>query len=411
MAAYVKPGEIASLTGLRGLACLLVVVAHYAGWSRVTPDNVPLPDWMGTWLSTAQIGMNLFFTLSGFVIALSYSHWDWRHRPIFSLVRLFFYRFARLYPAFFVFVLLIVLQKPILQDFSDQRAQDYLIPHVLLWQSWWPFKFEGIQPAAGFFHVSWSLSSECALYFMFGLGAIAAAALPRWRHKPLILGAAFFMSVPLLLYAAWLRRSDLTPLGWTDQEWMDWLLRISPYGLVALQFGTGVVAFRISSALSKKGAKTASDVGAAALVAGYFLVVAANRHSVPALPGSIMVTLATALLMIGAQSDSIANRLLSGRSIVYVGTISYSLYLFHFLGPALLFHGQYPTFTLVASAYHAANFAFAFAFAVMIATGIYTVVEVPGRRAIRAAADRIIGIAPTTISPPIGVGQSVRVKI
>jgi len=46
------------------------------------------------------IGMAIFFPLSGYVIALSYSHWDWRTRPGFNLMRLFFYRFARLYLAF-----------------------------------------------------------------------------------------------------------------------------------------------------------------------------------------------------------------------------------------------------------------------------------------------------------------------
>jgi hypothetical protein len=45
--------------------------------------------------------MAIFFTLSGYVIALSYSDWDWRECPAFNLIRLFFYRFARLYPAFF----------------------------------------------------------------------------------------------------------------------------------------------------------------------------------------------------------------------------------------------------------------------------------------------------------------------
>lgn len=48
------------------------------------------------WAGAADIGMAIFFTLSGYVIALSYSHWDWRERPAFNLIRLFFYRFARL---------------------------------------------------------------------------------------------------------------------------------------------------------------------------------------------------------------------------------------------------------------------------------------------------------------------------
>ena len=100
MAADRKPGEIPSLTGLRGVAALLVIIAHYWTWARVTPVAA-LPASIEPWTRTSDIGMAIFFTLSGYVIALSYSHWDWRGRPAFNLVRLFFYRFARLYPAFF----------------------------------------------------------------------------------------------------------------------------------------------------------------------------------------------------------------------------------------------------------------------------------------------------------------------
>ena len=83
-----KPGEIPSLTGLRGVAALLVIITHYWFWARVTPAAA-LPSSVEPWTATSDIGMAIFFTLSGFVIALSYSHWNWRDRPIFNLVRLF----------------------------------------------------------------------------------------------------------------------------------------------------------------------------------------------------------------------------------------------------------------------------------------------------------------------------------
>lgn len=69
-----KPGsnaEIASLTGLRGLAALLVIVSHYWVWTRVTP-TAELPAWMEPWTSTAPLGMAIFFTLSGYLIALGH---------------------------------------------------------------------------------------------------------------------------------------------------------------------------------------------------------------------------------------------------------------------------------------------------------------------------------------------------
>ena len=100
-----------------------------------------------------------------------------------------------------------------------------------------------------------------------------------------------------------------------------------------------------------------------------------------------------------ALSDSTVKRLLAGRAIVYVGTISYSLYLSHFVTPDFAFYGEMPTFNLVAVVCHAAHFLTAFALAVTLATGIYRLVEAPGRRVMRAAAGRLPGLGrPTRIA-------------
>jgi peptidoglycan/LPS O-acetylase OafA/YrhL len=200
------------------LPLLLVIVSHYWVWTRVTP-TAELPVWMEPWTSTAALGMAIFFTLSGYVIALSYAGWDWRERPLFSLIRLFFYRFARLYPAFFLFAVLVVLRSTTLRDLSDREPQRYLVPHLLFWQTWWPAKYDGELASDDQFHVSWSLSVECALYLAFGLGAILVAALPCWRYKPLFLAIVFFVSTTVLVRMAWFYRHDLAPDGWTDWDW------------------------------------------------------------------------------------------------------------------------------------------------------------------------------------------------
>src|SRR5882724_6139216 len=116
--------------------------------------------------------MAIFFTLSGFVIALSYSHWDWRDRPAFNLLRLFFYRFARLYPAFFLFAIMMVLRSPPILDLGKPEVQSFLAMHLTLWQSWLPEKYFGQLATSDPFHLSWITSTESGLYFLFGLGAI-----------------------------------------------------------------------------------------------------------------------------------------------------------------------------------------------------------------------------------------------
>jgi peptidoglycan/LPS O-acetylase OafA/YrhL len=381
-------GEIRSLTGLRGLAALLVVVAHFSVWMSVTPAAAR-PEWVGRLGGAGGIGMAIFFTLSGYVIALSYSDWDWRARPGFNLLRFFFYRFARLYPAFLLFAVVIVMGTPAFHDLADPRTWAYVVPHLLLWQSWWPVNFGGVNAAGGAFHVSWSISTECALYLMFGLGAILVKLLPPWRHKPAIVALVFFSTSAALLMLAGSGRSELAPDGWTDAEWRGWLFSISPYA-AAILFGIGVAAHRISQmARLVAWATLASNLGALGLVVICGRVLANVPEDLFA--RTIAVALATGLLMIGARADSLANRLLSHRGIVYLGTISYSLYLFHFVAPRV-FTGQFDTFDRTAGAFYAANFAVSLALAIMLATGIYMMVEVPGRRSVRAAADRLLGL-------------------
>ena len=84
MQEYHKTAEITSLTGLRGVAALLVMISHYWYWTAITPVGA-LPAAVGAWARTSGIGMAIFFTLSGFVIALNYGGWDWRARPVFNL--------------------------------------------------------------------------------------------------------------------------------------------------------------------------------------------------------------------------------------------------------------------------------------------------------------------------------------
>lgn len=394
--ASVKREEIQSLTGLRGVAALLVVIAHYWSWTKVTSQGA-LPDL--PWAGAADIGMAIFFTLSGYVIALSYSHWDWRDRPAFNLIRLFFYRFARLYPAYFLFVLIAILTWPDIQDLSDPAAQSYVLPHLLLWQSWMPVKYGGDLVSNAHFHVSWSLSVECALYLAFGLGAIVVALLPAWRFRTFVLSVACFVAVWLLVEAAWSYRQTLMPAGWSDGDWYLWLFHFSPY-TVALQFILGVVAYRASLLpLPSTVTRFASEIGLIGLVTVQGLAIAGRlNHSNDALPAAI----ATVGLLIGARSDSIANRLLSGRAIVYVGMISYSLYLFHPIIPPLALHGRsFDVYSTQAATFHAVNFVSSIGLAIIFATGVYRLIEVPGRRWIRARADRLLGVQRPLAAPAL----------
>ncbi|MCR4764055.1 MAG: acyltransferase [Lachnospiraceae bacterium] len=53
---------------LRGIAILIVIGSHYAGWMFVEPVHVRAHDWISTW---GPIGVDIFFLLSGYGLTVS----------------------------------------------------------------------------------------------------------------------------------------------------------------------------------------------------------------------------------------------------------------------------------------------------------------------------------------------------
>ena len=90
-------GQLAPLTGLRGVAAGSVLIAHaldvafsYSGRHYWEPSSSRL----------SYFGMSLFFVLSGFVISYNYTPLFQKERPGVALWRFFVARFARLYPLY-----------------------------------------------------------------------------------------------------------------------------------------------------------------------------------------------------------------------------------------------------------------------------------------------------------------------
>ena len=94
--------EIRSLTGIRGIAALYVVLFHYL-------SGRPFTSPLSTFLNHGYLAVDLFFALSGFVLALNYSHLfatglNWPNFLAFLGRRL-----ARIYPLYLVLTLLALI--------------------------------------------------------------------------------------------------------------------------------------------------------------------------------------------------------------------------------------------------------------------------------------------------------------
>ena len=202
---------------------------------------------------------------------------------------------------------------------------------------------------------------ESALYLLFGFGAILAAELAP---------QAAFSRCGLLLVCRSIvvfgnDAAQPSHPGRLEREWDKWLLQLSPWA-ISLQFGLGVVTYHLfRRPLSERRARPPAILAVPALLpCTHWLERASGRLS-------LLAAVATAFLMIGALSESITNRFLSSRPMVYIGTILYSLYLFHFLTPGMANARSFDVYNGTAMAYHAGNFLTSLFITIVFSTGMY----------------------------------------
>jgi peptidoglycan/LPS O-acetylase OafA/YrhL len=101
-----RKANISSLTGIRFFAAFHVVVYHNAQHlESLVPASLPF---LGNYLHTGYTGVNLFFVLSGFILAYTYCDPD--RPPTVPAERFWVARFARIYP---VYALGLVLVAPL----------------------------------------------------------------------------------------------------------------------------------------------------------------------------------------------------------------------------------------------------------------------------------------------------------
>jgi peptidoglycan/LPS O-acetylase OafA/YrhL len=372
-----KP-EILPLTGLRGIAALMVVFNHYSAACASWPQD-QAPGWL--WIfSTGELGMTLFFTLSGFVIAYNYLDLDWRGEARAATARFVYLRLTRLYPALLVFFALMIKQTP-----QALRSFDWVLIHIAGIETWIPARLFGNLPVNSEpFNVSWSISTELMMYLLF---AAAMIVFVRARWLAVVAGAAYVAAIVAI--AVYLQDGNPLPLPTVLEDfdvatWQRWFFYTSPYYRL-LEFGLGasaaIVHLRCASALEVY-ARPLALVAAVAVTSLVFLFVA-TQSPLALVPRSPLLQTTTAALLaaifVNGAHDTKLNRALSAPWLVWVGTISYSLYLFHLYAH----HKVGDIFPRALLMNFTVDFALSLAAALAIAFGMYRLVEVPARNCLR----------------------------
>lgn len=287
------PVDLRPLTALRFMAALWVV--FYTFWPNLDVGFLP------NLAAKGYLGVELFFVLSGFILSHVYLHAFAEKR--FSYRGFLWARIARVYPLH-LFTLLGVMALglgavAVGMSIDDSVLSWKTLPaHLLMLHAW------GLAGEAGWNHPSWSISAEWFAYLAFPLFALAAWPL---RKRPWVAtaGAAVFL---MGLYAAFERLAGF-PLTEATFRWGA--LRIVP----CFAYGCALYLVYRRAPLPRAGLLALS---AAVVMVGSASVLAWDA-----------VTVLAAGLLILALASIPHDRAgwLGSRPAVYLGEISYSVYM------------------------------------------------------------------------------------
>jgi len=377
--AAAKYGRLEPLTGLRGVAACSVLIAHafetsfnYGAGSVFHPFASRL----------AYFGMSLFFVLSGFVIEYNYADSFAIGRLPAAAYRFFVARFARLYPLYVVSVVCSLTQIP-----HPHFTPLVTLAYLTLTQSWFNLEMATFAP-------DWSISAEWFFYFAFIPLTIALGGLRRPTAALFIfcVAATIGLIVVFHLWRAPLTEfvhhwfwhgSDVSADGW---GWLDYFC---PY-LRLLEFISGVLAAKVYRMSESGGPAPISARLVIFLGVGWCCAViivgrmTANPILENILPMFIFAPVLAPLMLCLCRYESGLSRLLASRPAVFLGEISYSIYIWSFfvLTMTTSFYVSAGAST-IAYANSAVKILVIVGLTIVFAYGSYALIEVPSRRKIR----------------------------
>ncbi|WIA54667.1 acyltransferase [Sphingobium sp. WTD-1] len=289
--------RISSLTGLRGIAAVSVLLYHIPHAPAFQAFAIPL-------FSRAYLAVDLFFILSGFVISYGYYDRLMHNLGRSSYMDFLINRTARVWPLHLIVTL--VFMARILVNVSGTQAIPLDLPNILtnllMIQSWgW-----GTQPIAG---NSWSVSTEVAAYLLYPL--IAIMAFSRWAWAQLAL------CVAILVLVASSGRGASGPLDVNDYDTVLTLLRC------LAGFALGVLTYRIRDM-----ALTRSLLDGPGRFAAICVIIAVVLM-LPRAADVLVVCLMPALVLTCYYDGAAARAVMANPVSYHLGLISYSIYLWH----------------------------------------------------------------------------------
>lgn len=311
---------IKSLDGLRGIAVLLVMVYHFSKMPMISFD-----------FELGWIGVQLFFVLSGYLITRILLH-DKKHNFSFYIKRFYWRRSLRIFPIYFLYLFVITAIYKITGEPTDfPFASAFLFTYTYNFS----VLFDGWEITRLYSHL-WSLSVEEQFYLIWPALVYFLSAVNLKR-----LCIALLVAIPILRHIIWitlaqtLATEELAQIGvywftfshfdafaigallnllnesqqrrYVNLSWLFWLLVLSAGLLNLLNYGTPLTAYEWTSL-------------------GYLLPETKNLQHIWSY--SLLNLLFGVIILRNIRLNS---RWLSNNFLVFVGKISYGMYLYHFI--------------------------------------------------------------------------------
>ena len=348
------PADLKPITALRFGAALWVAV--YAFW-----ENLAGAGQSGL-VAKGYLGVELFFVLSGFILSHVYLAQAGEKR--FSYGQFLWARVARVYPlhiATLVAVGLLAGAALVAGMSVDANVLSWssLPANLLMVHAW------GLAPVAGWNHPSWSISAEWFAYLCFPAFAFVFW---RLRDRPVVavLGAAAFLATLYFVFEQWAG----FPLTEATIRWGA--LRIVP-------------CFALGCALYLMYRK--APLKAPALTSAAFLVLMLGSAWL-GLWDAITVLLAGGLILSLASLPNERAGWLASKPAVYLGEISYSVYMVCVPWKLLAVNLAAKVTDAPDKQLHVFVWLAILALLPVVAAASYHLVEHPARKALRAWAER-----------------------
>lgn len=368
-----RRAELTGLTGIRALAAGWVVVEHFRLVLYALFPGVE--GVLGPWIRSGFLGVEVFFVLSGFIIAYNYADRfagfsGTEYRKFLEL------RLARIYPvqlATLLVMLVLVL------------GAGMFGVHLSAEMNYTPLSFianlinaQALPGVASWNNPAWSISTEFAAYLAFPLIALWLVRLRTPRLAFASAGALIIVGVAAMLLVGMM--VNPSPTG----EAMIWLR-------ITFEFTAGCCLYAGWRWLGARRFGYGWDWAAGLSLIALVIALGFTNGGEGALPLATLPIIALIVLACAGATGPIG-RVLGSRIMLWGGRVSYSVYMTHFIVLMVLGEILPPErFSGTGFLARAGVMICYYAVAIIVGASCYYAVEEPARKVIRNALARSSG--------------------